>query len=198
MAAPLTPHHEVHATALHVLHATISCRWEEGTALTRRAELAAESNAETPCMFNWRSLAMCALADAELGNERAARRLADEALRLAARPGPEAREPALLRLALAYGDLDEVARLLEWLPASGGPWDVDAAATRLDALVALGEAERVEEEAAPWLDVRCYTQPFALRALGIVRGDRKLLDLARSGFDALGLRRRVEETNAYV
>ena len=195
MAAPLTPHHEVHATALHILHATVTCSWEEAVALTQRAKLAAERNAETPCAFNWRSLAMCALAEAELGNERAAHGLADDVLRLAARPGPEAYEPALLRLALALGDLDEVARLLESLPASGGPWDLDAAAARLDALVALGSQERVEEEASPWLDIRCYTRPFALRALGVMRPDGTLLARARSEFDALGLARRVEETD---
>jgi hypothetical protein len=112
--------------------------------------------------------------------------------------GPPEREPALLRLALARDDLDEVERILERLPASVDPWTVDNAAARLDALVALGDRERVEKEAAPFLEGESYTRPFALRALGRVRGDRVLIDEALGRFRALGLAWQAEETTALL
>lgn len=76
----------------------------------------------------------------------------------------------------------------------GGPWGLDGAAARLDALLALGETERLEEEAAPFLDDESYTRPFALRALGISRGDAALVDQAVARFEAIGLAWRAAET----
>jgi hypothetical protein len=92
-----------------------------------------------------------------------------------------------MRLALLRGDLETIEHLLETLRPRGGPWDIDAAAARLDALTALGDTERVEAEAAPWLQLDCYTQPFALRAVGTVRGDTSLLERAQVTFETLGL-----------
>src|SRR5205823_7846935 len=110
--------------------------------------------------------------------------------------GPPELEPALLRLALLRGDEKEVRRILEVLPAMGGPWGLDGAAARLDALLALGETERLEEEAAPFLGEESYTGPFALRALGISRGDASLVEQAVARFEAMGLEWRVAETRS--
>ena len=87
-------------------------------------------------------------------------------------------------------------RILEVLPALGGPWGLDGAAARLDALLALGETERLEEEAAPFLGEESYTGPFALRALGISRGDASLVEQAVARFEAMGLEWRVAETRS--
>jgi hypothetical protein len=70
------------------------------------------------------------------------------------------------------------------------------AAARLDALLLLGETERLEEEEAPFLDEQGYTRPFALRALGISRGHRSLVDEAAARFEAMGLGWRAVETRA--
>ena len=53
--------------------------------------------------------------------------------------GPAELEPALLRLAVVRANDQEARRILETLPARGGPWDVDTAPARLDALLSLGE-----------------------------------------------------------
>jgi class 3 adenylate cyclase len=196
LAALLTPHEEVHAVALQTLLRSSIGRWQTLGELAPRAEAAAEANEETPCQFDWRSLLVCALGLAHLGDEREARRLEQRALAGAVVAGPPEREPALLRLALLRGDLNEAARILEYLPASGDPWGLDAAAARLDGLVALGDRAGVEEEAAPFLDSDSYTRPFALRAVGVVRGDRALIAQSLARFEAMGLEWQAAETRA--
>jgi class 3 adenylate cyclase len=91
---------------------------------------------------------------------------------------------------------EEARRILEASPAMAGPWGVDGPAARLDALLALGETERIEEEAAPFLEQESYAQPFALRALGVSRGDASLLSEAESRFEAMGLGWRAVETRS--
>ena len=86
--------------------------------------------------------------------------------------GPLAKEPALLRLALLRGDLEAVERLLAANPAIDF-FDIDYPAARLDALAAVGDRRRVEDEASRALDLGGYVEPFALRALGAVREERR-------------------------
>jgi hypothetical protein len=164
--------------------------------LAGRAEAASVANEDFPCQFNWRTLLVCALGLAGLGDERQARRLEEIGRASALVGGPAEVEPALLRLALLRGDEDEARRILEASPAMLGPWGIDVAASRLDALLALGETERIEEEAAPFLEEESYTQAFALRALGVSRGDSSLVQLAASRFEAMGLGWRAEETRS--
>ena len=92
-----------------------------------------------------------------------------------------------VRIALARGDLDEVARLVEPEPTFRFIFGVPTLTARLDALAALGDRERVEREAPQFLGSRTYFEPFARRALGIVRDDRALLEDALASFEALRL-----------
>ena len=196
LAAQLTPHEEVHAVALRALLYSVKGRWRELAELTARAEKAAEANRETPCQFNWRSLVVCALGLEHIGEVAEARRLEESARESSVVAGPLEREPALLRIALLRGDVNEAGRILERLPTSIDPWGLDAAAARLDALTALGNRDRVEEEAATFLDGNSYTSPFALRALGRARGDRRLIEQALTRFEGMGLEWQAAETRA--
>jgi DNA-binding SARP family transcriptional activator/class 3 adenylate cyclase len=191
----LSDHHRVHAVAMHLLADTLSYNWEGVRRLLERALETSAANTATPCQFNWRSLLMCALASRRLGEEAEAGRLEQRAEQAASVWGPLRPDSALLRVVLARGDLDELARLLaeERIP---GLWDPDFEPARLDALVALGRREQVEEEAAPLLERGGYAGPFALRALGVVRGDASLVEWAATKFDELGLTSHAAETRA--
>jgi class 3 adenylate cyclase/tetratricopeptide (TPR) repeat protein len=194
LASSLSPHEEVHVVALHALLESVLGDWDVFAELTRRAETATGANEDFPCQFNWRNLLVCALGHAHLGKEREVRRLEEIGRANAVVAGPPEREPALLRLALLRGDLDAAHRILEALPPTGDAFGLDAAAARLDALLALGEAARVEEEAEPFLGRESYTRPFALRAVGISRGDASLVEQSAVRFEAMGLAWRAEET----
>ena len=197
LAAGMTPHDEVHAVALRVLLESSVGRWTDLAELTARAERGTAANDDTPCQFNWRSLLVCALGLAHLGKEVEARRLEERGRAGAVVYGPPEREPALLRLALLRGDLDEAERILERLPTVD-PWGLDAPAARLDALVALGDCTRVEEEAAPFLDDESYYRPFAQRALGLMRDEHALVEEALAGFEAMGLQWHAEQTRVLL
>jgi class 3 adenylate cyclase len=198
LAQTLTPHDRVHAMGLQAHLRSCLGDWEGLRAFAPRAKRTADANRDFPCQFNWKSLVVCALGLAMAGDEPAARRFEEEARGRVVVAGPLEREPALLRLALARNDLDEAARVLELLPATGDPWSFDAAAARLDALARLGNRAQVEEEAAPFLEGMSYTRPFALRALGLVREDEPLLDRAAREFDEIGLGWRAGETRSLV
>ena len=196
LAAILSPHDIVHAVAHRAVLDSVQGRWEAVGTLATRAEATAAANEATPCQFNWRTLIVCALGCARVGDEREARHLEERGRADAVVAGPPEREPALLRLALFRGDLEEAERIVGLLPTGVDPWDVDGPAARLDALAALGKRERVEEEAAPFLDGESYARPFALRALGLVRRDAELLGQAEARFTLLGLDWRAAETRA--
>jgi class 3 adenylate cyclase/tetratricopeptide (TPR) repeat protein len=198
ITATLTPHDRVHAMALHALLESSTGHWQNLRELTPRVEAATKANEDTPCQFNWRTLLVCALAFAHLGDETEARRLETRGRAEAVVAGPPEREPALLRLALLRGNLDEAERILGQLPAGGDAWGLDAAAARLDALATLGERDRVEKEAATFLGEESYTRPFALRALGVVRGDENLVRQAIVSFETIGLAWRAAETRALL
>jgi class 3 adenylate cyclase len=194
LATSLTAHDEVHAVGLDVVLEGVLGRWEALGNLAARAEKASAANEGFPCQFNWRTLLICALGLAQLGDEFDGRRLEELGRATALVAGPPELEPALLRLALFRADEEEARRILEVLPARGGPFDVDGAAARLDALLLLGETGQLQEEAVPFLDEQGYTRPFALRALGIARRDASLVDEAAARFDAMGLAWRAAET----
>ena len=103
-----------------------------------------------------------------------------------------------LRLALARGDFGTVEGLLrEW--TSGMGWgELSALSARLDALTVLRDRGRVEAEAPPLLRENTYLEPFALRALGIVRDDEKLVEQALARFEAMGLGWHAGETRVLL
>ena len=93
-----------------------------------------------------------------------------------------------LHLALRRGDL-AVGRVA---PRRAGREEfelviVGLMARHLDGLAALGKRERVETEAASARQPGTYLEPFALRALGLVREDETLVERAAEHFEALGL-----------
>ena len=107
-----------------------------------------------------------------------------------------------IRLALHRHDLTTVNRLIsaptsfKWKRAA---WYFPAAvATHLDALAALGEAERFEADANEFLEGESVIQAFAMRALGILRGDRLLLEAAASRFEAFGFESQAGNTRAAI
>ena len=69
---------------------------------------------------------------------------------------------------------------------------------RLDALADLDRRDEVEEEAPAHARRPNYLRPFALRALGRVRGDSDLVSDALTDFEALGLDWHAAETKAYL
>ena len=73
-------------------------------------------------------------------------------------------------------------------------WQWEPPSAFLDALAALGDRERIEAEAPKWLQEGTFGEPFALRALGIVRGDRTLLRQALERFEAMELSWHAEQT----
>jgi class 3 adenylate cyclase/tetratricopeptide (TPR) repeat protein len=194
LARSLNPHEEVHTIALRALLESVLGRWEALSELAEEAEEAAAANADFGCQFNWRTLLVCALAPAHLGDEGEAHRLEVAGKEGAVVYGPPEREPALLRLSLLRGDLAATRRILEARPAAHDAFGADMYAARLDALAALGEHQRLDAEATPFLDRPSYTRPFALRALGLTRDDASLVERAESEFEAMGLTWRAEET----
>ena len=180
IVSSLTAHEEVHGVGLRLAIESALGEWEVLAALMGRAEAASAGNEDFPCQFNWRNLLVCALGVAHLGDERQARRLEEIGRASAVVGGPAEVEPALLRLALLRGDEQLTRGILEASPAMLGPWGIDVAAARLDAWLTLGERERIEEEAAPFLEEESYTQAFALRALGVIRARRVASSCRRS------------------
>ena len=168
--------------------------WDAVRDLASRAEEVTAANVDFPCQFNWRNLLVSALGLAQLGDERGARRLEAIGRSTAVVMPPAEREPALLRLALLRADRDEMRRILELLPVGDDKFGIDGPAARLDALLALGETERLEEEAALYVEADGYTRAFALRALGVSRRDASLVREAVACFERMGLGWRAEET----
>ena len=189
IAARLTPHHAVHALfgALHVEKA--AGRWDRVHTLQPRVEQAVAENVETPCVTDAQILLMCAEACAELGLEGDAHRLEEDAKALGFVGYGLWLDPLHARLALLRGNLDEVSALLEgseqwsWMTYD----HVHGAATRLEALVAVGRKDDAEVDALRLLQPGSYLEPFALRALGLIRDDGALLAQAADRFEAMGL-----------
>ena len=184
----LSPHHRLHGVAFLLEVEELAANWQRIGELTRRAEQAVE--ASTPCTYRPRSLAVCALAAACIGQEVEARRLE----RAAAEHGAEEYGRVVdtrIRLALVRGDFDTARRLVAQPEAPQRTLirstKLAPVAARLDALAALGDRKGVETEAPHWLQPDTYLEPFALRALGIVRKESALVERAAARFDAMGL-----------
>jgi class 3 adenylate cyclase len=196
-ARELTPHHRIHAVGMGLMVQELTGRWEDIRAGTAEAERAVAENVATPCTMNARSLLVCAIAAAHAGEKREAQRLEACADDLGMEGYGLTIEAPRLRLSLLRGDLATAERLLE----SGEAMyfaRTAAAAARLDALATLGRRERVEEEAEPLLQPKTYLEPFALRALGLVREDDELIVQALDRFESMGLDWHADETRALL
>jgi hypothetical protein len=85
------------------------------------------------------------------------------------------------------GDLSAMESIIELPVERALVWGPGVFAARLDAFVALGRRDRIEDEAPELVQPGTTVEPFALRALGVARGDDALLTRADEGFAALGL-----------
>jgi predicted ATPase len=195
LTAALTPHHRLHGVAVVLEVEQLAGAWERIAELTPRAEHAAQQNT-TRCLHNRVALLTCALASAYLGNEQEARRL--EARSEERGVEHYGRAESLIWLALHRGDLAAVERLLEELEHPGKSFlrsrKFAPVAARLDALAALGRREALEDAASPLLRAGTYLEPFALRALGLVREDPILVEQAAARFDAMALAWHADQT----
>jgi class 3 adenylate cyclase len=196
VVARLSPHHHVHGVAVWLNLAELQGDWKPIAELTDRTRHAVEANLATPCIWNPRSLFVCALAHAHLGNEDAAARLEADAEELAGQGFGMALDAPRIRLALHRGELERARKLLGVVPGivSKTWYFLSSIATRIDALAALADRERVEEEAPVLLRPDTYLEPFALRALALVRADGALAERAIARFEALGLGWHAAET----
>ena len=189
IAARLSPHHAIHALGNLVTVDEAAGHWERLHARQERAERGVAANADTPCIYNARSLLACAVACAELGLDAEASRLEDESAALGFEGYALWLDALRARLALIRGDLDQVEVLLEGSETWRWPiWNyVNGVEARLDALVAVGRADEAEEDAARHAQPGTYLEPFALRTLGIVRREPTLVAQALQRFEAMGL-----------
>jgi tetratricopeptide (TPR) repeat protein len=194
----LSPHHRMHGVALLAEAEELAGAWDAIGRLEGTIEKTVAANRQTPCVRNARCLLLCALARAHRGDEEGARAFEAAADALGMEGHSLALDNVRLRIALARDDLDEVARLVEPEPAFRFVFGVPTLTARLDALAALRDRERVEREAPQFLGSRTYFEPFALRALGIVREDRALLEDALASFEALRLDWHAAHTKALL
>ena len=190
-AAGLTPHHRLHGAGMQIQLATLTARWDEVRTRTAEAERAVDANlaAATPCVLNVLTLLNCAAASAQTGDEDEADRLEAKAYGIGMEGYRAWFDPPKIRLALARHELAELAQL-----TSPESTLTEPPSAFLDALVALGDRERIEAEAPKWAQEGTFAEPFALRALGIARGDQTLLMQAMERFEAMKLSWHIEQT----
>jgi hypothetical protein len=200
LCSRLFPHHRLHAVALEIEFLELLGEWEMIRALVPRARTAVRENLATPCVRAGRSLLVCSAACARLGGEPEAASLEREADELDMEGYGWVVEAPRIRLALHRHDLATVGRLVSE-STSAIPrrqiWYFPAAvATYLDALAALGDARRLEVDAAEFLETDSVLTAFAMRALGVVRRDPSLIEEAASRFESFGFDAQAGDTKA--
>jgi class 3 adenylate cyclase len=201
VASRLSPHHEVHALAVLLYVEEALGHWDDVRRLQQRVEPAVAANQGAPCVLNARTLFSCAVACGELGSDGEAQRLETAAVAQGYQDVGVGfwLDPPPVHLALLRGDLERVDALLG---SSGDTWHLStdgslyALATKLEALMALGRPSEAEELATSLLQPGTYLEPFALRTLGLVRGDRALTEQAVARFEAMGLGWHAAKTRA--
>jgi hypothetical protein len=194
IAQRLSIHHRVHGVSLRLELDDALGDWSALAAETDEVVDAVGKNLATPCLRNARDLLLLALAYVATGDESRARELERDAQRLAG----EGHEPELgtprLRMALERGDPGAIAELVRLPVQRSYVWGPTVFGTKLDALVALRDHDRIEREVPELLQPGTYPEPFALRALGAARGDDELLARAHERFAALGLNWHASQT----
>jgi hypothetical protein len=196
----LTPHHRVHGIAVSLEVEEICGGW--GTILDSAAttEEIVEANLDTPCIRNARALLVTALAAALLGDEERARALEERANEVETKGYAPVLSAPRIRLALLRGELDNIDELAPPFPEyRAQTWfALQAVTARLEALAAMGDRERVEREAPFLAKPKTYLEPFAMRALGQVREDERLVREAAARFEEMGLRWHAGQTRAML
>jgi hypothetical protein len=184
---PLTPHHRLHSIALELEIEEIAGGWERIVSAAERTAAVVDENLSTPCIRNARSLLVTALAAVYTGD----RQKADKLERRAREVALEGYDPVLAapraRLALTRGDVEAALAFVPELSDFRISFALPNATARLDALAAARDRDALEREAPAYLRRGTYTEPFALRALAIVREDDELLERAHARFNALQL-----------
>ena len=183
----LSPHHRVHSASLVLELADVLGDWSTVAADTDRVWDLVTANLATPCVRNPRDLLLCGLAHLCLGDDGRAAELEREASRIGGVGYDSYLSGPRLRMAVERGDRRSAEELLEFPVERGFVWGAGAMASRLDALVAFGRYDLVEQEAPMLHQPGIVLEPFALRALGAARRDDALLAQADDRFRALGL-----------
>jgi hypothetical protein len=187
VARRLSAHHRVHSVSLELELAEAMGDWPAIAEATDRVEGLVAENLATPCVRNARDLLLCAVAHESLGETGRAAKLEHVAERLSGEGHERSLNPPRLRLALLRGNAARVRALVSVPLQRTFVWGPAIYGTLLDALLALGDRDVIERDAPALDSPGTAIQPFALRALGGVRGDEDLLAEADRCFRALGL-----------
>jgi class 3 adenylate cyclase len=199
ITSELSPHHQLHGVAASLMLEELLGNWKAASSLQQRVEDAVAANVATPCVLNQRSLLVCAVARAHLGDSEETRRLEHEAEAHAMTGYGTVLGTPRVQLALHRNDLAAVASLLGEPGVRRSNWPyLSSMATHLDGLAAIGERARVEGEASRLLEPDTYLEPFALRALGLVRENAGLIERAERRFEAFGLDWHAAQTRALL
>jgi hypothetical protein len=168
--------------------------------LAERTKSAVDDNLSTPCIRNARSLLITALAAAHAGDVEAAAELEERGREVATEGYDAILAAPLARLALARGDVGAALALVPPFEQYDlQTWfALPLATARLDVLGAARDRDRLEREARVFLVPGTYVEPFALRALGLVRGDEGMIHQAIDRFDAMKLDWHARETRALL
>ena len=197
---PLSPHHRLHGVAIPLEVQELCGEWDMIAAGADRTATVVDANLSTPCIRNSRSLLVTALALAYTGDSKAAESFEEHAEEVATEGYDFILAAPRARLALVRGESDQAATLVP-------PFDdqhiktwfaLPTATARLDALAAACDRDALEHEAPQFLHAGVYLEPFALRALGIVREDEELITRAIMRFDAMELDWHAARTRALL
>jgi hypothetical protein len=195
---PLTPHHRLHGVAVFLEVEELAGNWDGILGVADRTTATVEENLDTPCIRNARSLLVTALAAAHSGDAQAADALEERAREVGLEGYDFVLGATRARLALARGDVDEALRHVPGGEHFRVGFALATAAARFDTLAAARDRATVEREALPFLRSRTYVEPFARRALGIVREDEALLAEAGNRFRELRLAWHGDQTDSLV
>ena len=187
LSRTLTSHHRVHGVALLTEMDELTGAWPAIAALEEEIVERVETNLDTPCIRNARTLLLAAIARTAAGDDEASRELERRADEIETGGYEWSVVGPRIRLRLLRGELDGLERLMAPPGRHRLTFALPLVAATLDGLAALRDGGLVERVAPQYLKPGTYLEPFALRALGIVREDETLVARAGERFRALRL-----------